>query len=85
MDNGISTSPDLPDPSSIASDIPQNSEQRCIELGLRWISETPEVDDNMPGLINAELAVRLRAIPISKESGQLIVVMLQPEDIEAAD
>ena len=85
MDTGISTSSDLPDPTNIDADTLQDSQQRCIELGLKWIGESPEVDDNMPALIDAELAVRLRAIPIMEESGQLIVVMLHPEDIEAAD
>ena len=85
MDTGISTSSDLPDPTNIDADTVQDSQLRCAELGLRWIGETPEVDDKMPALIDAELAVRLRAIPIMKDSGQLILVMLHPEDIEAAD
>jgi type II secretory ATPase GspE/PulE/Tfp pilus assembly ATPase PilB-like protein len=85
MDNGISTSPDLPEPSDIEPNVIQGSEQHCIEHGLTWISERPDVDENIPTLINAELAVRLRTIPIALEDGQLVVVMLQPDDIEASD
>lgn len=85
MDNGISTSPELPDPTNIEPDVIQGSEQCCLDLGLMWISEPPEVDDNIPVLIDAELAVRLRTIPIALDAGQLIVVMLKPDDIEASD
>jgi len=85
MEQGVSTSPDLPDPSSIDPEVMQDGQQRCKELGLQWISELPEIDSAIPALVDAELAVRLRAIPITIEGGQLIVVMLQPQDIEAAD
>jgi type IV pilus assembly protein PilB len=85
MNNGISTSPDLPEPSDIEPNVIQGTEQHCIEHGLIWISERPEIDENIPTLINAELAVRLRTIPIALADGQLVVVMLQPDDIEASD
>ena len=85
MENGISTSPDLPDPTNIETDEVQGAEQRCTELGLMWVDEYPEIDEAIPSLIDAELAVRLRTIPITLDEGQLIIVMLQPEDIEASD
>lgn len=85
MDNGITTSQDHLKPTNIEADALQDSEQRCIELGLMWINELPDVDEAVPALVDTELAVRLRAIPISRDAGQLLVAMLQPQDIEAAD
>ena len=85
MENGISTSPDLPDPTNIETDEVQGTEQRCTELGLMWVDESPEIDEAIPSLIDAELAVRLRTIPIALDEGQLVIVMLQPDDIEASD
>ncbi|MDP7009002.1 MAG: GspE/PulE family protein [Phycisphaerales bacterium] len=85
MDTDLSTSTDLPDQSTLDAETLQNAKDRCNELGLLWIDELPEIDDEIPTVVDTELAVRLRAIPIAIEHGQLIVVMLQPDDIEAAD
>ncbi|HIB01579.1 MAG TPA: type II/IV secretion system protein, partial [Phycisphaerales bacterium] len=57
----------------------------CEKLGLNWIDVAPEVDEEIINLLDAELAVRLRVLPIAIESGRLSIAMLNPTDIEASD
>jgi len=57
----------------------------CEKLGLNWIDVAPEVDAETINLLDAELAVRLRVLPIAIESGRLSIAMLNPTDIEASD
>lgn len=64
---------------------PPDAKQSCIKMGLRWIELAPEVDESVIEMIDAELAVRLRVIPLFVESGRIHVAMLSPDDIEAAD
>jgi type II secretory ATPase GspE/PulE/Tfp pilus assembly ATPase PilB-like protein len=59
--------------------------QRCLDMQLDWIDTTQEIEQNVIDLINAELAVRLRILPINKFNGRLRVAMLNPEDVEASD
>jgi len=64
---------------------PKDAKQECIAMGLSWIELLPEVQQNIVDLVDAELAVRLRALPLYIENGRLHVAMMSPEDIEAAD
>ena len=64
---------------------PSNPKQACVNMGLQWFELTPEVDQQVIETIDAELAVRLRVLPIHLEEGRLLVAMLNPLDIEAAD
>ena len=57
----------------------------CEQMGLQWIDTAPEVEDETIGLLDAELAVRLRVLPIAIEDGRLLIAMLDPTDIEASD
>src|SRR5690242_10471688 len=49
------------------------------------LTERPEVDPAASKLIQAEQAVRLRAVPYAFRNGQLLAAMLDPSDLEAAD
>ena len=49
------------------------------------LTERPEVDPAAAALIQAEQAVRLRAVPYAFKSGRLLAAMLDPGDLEAAD
>jgi len=64
---------------------PPNAKQACINMGLQWFELVPQVEQPIVELIDAELAVRLRVLPLFVEGGRLLVAMLSPEDIEAAD
>ena len=62
-----------------------DAKHNCERFGLRYIDLTPEVEESIIDLIDAELAVRLRVLPIQLDRGRLSLAMLNPVDIEAAD
>jgi len=64
---------------------PPDAKQTCINMGLRWFELIPEVEQSIVELVDAELAVRLRVLPLLIEGDRLHVAMLNPDDIEAAD
>ena len=64
---------------------PPDAKQTCINMGLQWFEIIPEVDQTTADLIDPELAVRLRVLPIVVKDERLHVAMLSPDDIEAAD
>ncbi len=57
----------------------------CQQMGIHWIDVTPEVDKKYIELLDAEVAVRLRVLPLQIDNGRLEVAMLNPKDLEAAD
>ncbi|MHC4129551.1 MAG: GspE/PulE/PilB domain-containing protein, partial [Planctomycetota bacterium] len=59
--------------------------QRCAVLGIDWLDEEPAVSADAVALIDAEVAVRLRVVPLSLEGDRLLVAMLDPLDIVAVD
>ncbi len=69
----------------IETDAGLDPKQRCLDMQLDWIDTLLEVDQEVIDLIDAELAVRLRILPVKIENGRLLVAMLSPEDIEASD
>jgi type II secretory ATPase GspE/PulE/Tfp pilus assembly ATPase PilB-like protein len=62
-----------------------DAKQVCLNMKLHWFEVIPEVEQKVVDLVGAELAVRLRILPIRIENGRLHVAMLSPEDVEAAD
>jgi len=70
---------------SIESPSAPDAKVDCETMGLQWIDSSPEVEDDTISLLDAELAVRLRVLPIAIEQGRLLVAMLNPADIEASD
>ena len=59
--------------------------QRCAALGIEWSEEAPDVQPDAVALIDAEVAVRLRVVPLRVESDRLVVAMMDPLDIVAVD
>ncbi|MHC4430142.1 MAG: GspE/PulE/PilB domain-containing protein, partial [Planctomycetota bacterium] len=59
--------------------------QRCAVLGIDWLEEAPPVSPEAVALIDAEVAVRLRVVPLSIDRDRLLVAMLDPLDIVAVD
>lgn len=72
-------------PAHLDVDASQTTRQACLSMGLQWIDEDPEIEQEIVDLIDAELAVRLRILPVVVDQDRLHIAMLHPEDIEAAD
>ena len=45
----------------------------------------PDVDEDVVTLIDADMAVRLRVIPLRRDEGRLVLAMLHASDMDAAD
>jgi len=59
--------------------------ERCAALGIDWLEEPPHAETDAVNLIDADVAVRLRVVPLRIEDGRLVVAMVDPLDIAAAD
>jgi type II secretory ATPase GspE/PulE/Tfp pilus assembly ATPase PilB-like protein len=59
--------------------------ERCRALGIAWHDKAPEGDAQLIGLLEPEVAVRVRAVPLKIEKGRLLVAMYNPLDVTAAD
>ncbi len=59
--------------------------ERCRILGIAWLEKPPEADAAAIALLTAEIAVRVRAVPLRIERGRLLVAMFNPLDVGAAD
>lgn len=59
--------------------------ERCRVLGIEWHDKAPETDPPTIALLEPDVAVRVRAIPIRVERGRLLVAMFNPLDVSAAD
>jgi type IV pilus assembly protein PilB len=60
-------------------------QQRCRMLGIEWLQQIPSAEREAVDLITADLAVRLRVVPLRIEKNRLVVAMADPLDISAAD
>ena len=60
---------------------PLDAKQTCLNMGMQWHELVPEVDVSVVELIDPELAVRLRVLPIAIQNERLQVAMLSPTDI----
>jgi type II secretory ATPase GspE/PulE/Tfp pilus assembly ATPase PilB-like protein len=69
----------------LETDAGLDPKERCITMHLEWLDTIVEIEQSVIDLIDAELAVRLRILPLKIENGRLKVAMLSPEDIEASD
>ncbi len=60
--------------------------QRCTRLGIEWFDEPLEVVDPLAAsVIPAEQAIDHRLVPVRFEGDAVVVVMLDPLDLAAAD
>ena len=58
---------------------------RCRLLGIEWLEKAPETDESVIKLIEPDVAVRLRVVPVDHDNGRLRIAMADPLDITAAD
>jgi type II secretion system protein E len=59
--------------------------ERCALFGVQWLEEAPAAASDAVALLSADLAVRLRVVPLRLEHGRLVVAMADPLDLPAAD
>src|SRR5262245_1380048 len=59
--------------------------ERAAALGIEWLEEAPDPSPEAVASITADVAVRLRVVPIRFEANRLLVAMVDPMDIAAAD
>ncbi|MBL9149748.1 MAG: type II/IV secretion system protein [Phycisphaerae bacterium] len=64
---------------------PSDTRERCRLLGIEWLEKAPAVDPTAVTLVEPEVAVRLRVVPVRVEGGRLVVAMLDPLDIASVD
>lgn len=58
---------------------------RATSLGLRWHEDPIEADPEAVDLVHPDIAVRLRIVPVRIDDGRLVLVMVDPLDVDAAD
>ncbi|MSR18471.1 MAG: type II/IV secretion system protein [Phycisphaerales bacterium] len=58
---------------------------RCESFGIGWLEKAAEVDVAVAGLLTADIAVRLRVVPLRIEGTRLLVAMVDPLDLAAMD
>src|SRR5436190_182503 len=59
--------------------------ERCTALGIEWLEEAPATTPEAVAAITAEVAVRLRVVPLRFENNRLLVAMVDPLDMASAD
>ena len=64
---------------------PVDVRERCRLLGIEWIEKAPPAQAEAVGLVDADIAVRLRIVPLRIERNRLVVAMLDPLDIASVD
>ena len=58
---------------------------KCRVLGIDWLEDAPETSADAVATITADIAVRLRVVPVRFEGNRLVVAMVDPLDSAAAD
>ena len=59
--------------------------ERCATLRIEWTDEAPSASAEAVSLIEPEVAVRLRVVPLRMVDGRLMIAMMDPLDIAAVD
>jgi type II secretory ATPase GspE/PulE/Tfp pilus assembly ATPase PilB-like protein len=64
---------------------PADPRDRCRALGIDWLEQAPQVAEDAVRLVEPDVAVRLRVVPIRFDRGRLLVAMADPLDIASVD
>ncbi|MCH2145537.1 MAG: GspE/PulE family protein [Phycisphaerales bacterium] len=76
---------DLDQQQNTAHEEADETAEKCRLLGIEWLEKAPDTDGDVVGLIEPDVAVRLRVVPIRRDNGRLQIAMADPLDITAAD
>jgi len=58
---------------------------RCTLLGIDWFEKPPPAEASAVALVPADVAVRLRVVPLRLDGARLVVAMADPFDLAALD
>ena len=58
---------------------------RCTALGVAWLEKAPELEAAVIATLHADVAVRLRVVPVRLDGSRLVVAMVDPLDLAAVD
>ena len=76
----------LPHANGLPADAaPAGIRQRCEVLGIEWLEKAPTIADDALSLLEADVAVRLRAVPFAIDGRRLVVAMADPTDLASVD
>lgn len=76
----------MPHANGLAADAsPANLRQRCEALGIEWLEKAPPISGEALALLEADVAVRLRAVPYAIDGRRLVVAMADPTDLASVD
>ena len=67
------------------ADDQESVRRRCELLGIDWAEQVPTAAEEAIALLDADIAVRLRVIPLRLEDGRIVAAMVDPLDIAAVD
>jgi type II secretory ATPase GspE/PulE/Tfp pilus assembly ATPase PilB-like protein len=86
MSDQVSSTP-LPPASAngTAAPVAPPLKEQCAVLGIEWLEKPPEFDDAAVETLDADIAVRLRAVPLRFEGRRLAVAMADPTDLASVD
>ncbi|MEY4842080.1 MAG: Type traffic warden ATPase, partial [Planctomycetota bacterium] len=59
--------------------------ERCEAIGFEWLEKPVPTEAHAVRLIPADVAVRLRVVPLSAEGGRLRIALADPFDLHAID
>lgn len=68
-----------------SGDAPPTLRARCDALGITWLEKPPEIAEDAVALLDADVAVRLRAVPFGFDGRRLSIAMADPTDLASVD
>ncbi|MEM7228097.1 MAG: GspE/PulE family protein [Planctomycetota bacterium] len=89
--SGLPTNPGTPangqpaETTLTAASEESSARDRCRLLGIPWLEDPPTAEENAVALVDADVAVRLRIVPLRIDQNRLVIAMIDPLDSDAAD
>lgn len=75
----------LPHANGLPADSAAGLRPRCEVLGIDWLEKAPAISGEALALLEADVAVRLRAVPYAVDGRRLVVAMADPTDLASVD
>ncbi|MGA0871960.1 MAG: hypothetical protein ACO3SJ_03715, partial [Phycisphaerales bacterium] len=75
----------LPHANGLPAESAAGLRQRCELLGIEWLEKAPSISEEALALLEADVAVRLRAVPYAIDGRRLVVAMADPTDLASVD
>ncbi len=75
----------LPHANGLPVDPAAGLRPRCEVLGIEWLEKAPSISEEALALLEADVAVRLRAVPYAIDGRRLVVAMADPTDLASVD